>query len=181
MGSARYTNILLTIIAVCLVYQCVKFGAPPSIAQTAYPNQAVAAAANQKPVPVQIIGTPLVKVDGRVKADATIIGQPSVDVASVSGGKAILPVQVINQSVPVEVTNQMGAQASDKPIDVNLVGLQGDLPVRITNMPIRVDFDPNAPPMSVLVRNDFNTCLPVAIFGVPRPWPVEVTNFPAKQ
>ena len=36
MKSLKYTNFLLTVIAICLVYQCVKFGAPPSAAQAGY-------------------------------------------------------------------------------------------------------------------------------------------------
>lgn len=139
MKSLRYTNFLLTVIAACLIYQCVKFGAPPSVAQAGYTTQG-AGAATVKPVPVQIVGTPVVKVDGKVKTDTTIVGTPSVDVSNisaVSGGRVVVPVQVLNpgsssasngQDRPITIS-------TSTPLDVNIVGLRGDLPVEIKNTP----------------------------------------------
>jgi hypothetical protein len=99
MKSLRYTNFLLTVIAVCLVYQCVKFEAAPTMAQATY-TQGTTASAN-RPIPVQIFGTPIVKVDGRVRTETVVTGMPSVDIASVSAAdpgktKYGLPVMVIN-------------------------------------------------------------------------------------
>jgi hypothetical protein len=178
MHSLRYTNILLTVIALCLIYQCVKFGAPPSVAQGAAAQSA--AAAPVKPVLVQIAGTPTVKVDGTVKTDTTIVGTPTVDVSNmsaVSGGRIVLPVQVMNPG------NSSSSSGQDRPItintstplDVNIVGLRGDLPVEIKNVPLRVDCGmPNAP-MPVEVKN---APLSVQLWGIPYPWQVQVTNFP---
>lgn len=180
MRSLRYTNFLLTIIAVCLIYQCVKFGAPPSMAETGNAAQSITAA-DAKATPVRIVGTPVVKVEDTVKTDATIIGTPKVDVASLSGvgaGRVTFPVQVMNQSLPVEMDNQTGLSKPDRPLDVNIVGLQGDLPVRVTNPALPIEFGSVNQPLPVVIANNANNVIPVTIWGVPYPWRVEVSNFP---
>lgn len=178
MQSLRYTNFLLTIIAVCLIYQCVKFGAPPSLAQPGYPTQTAAAPSYANPVPVQIVGSPTVKVDGKVKTDTTIVGTPSVDVATMSGvanGRVVMPVQVMNAG------NSSGSDRpitinTSTPLDVNLVGLRGDLPVEVKNStPLRVDCGMPNRPMPVEITN---APISVQLWGVPYPWQVQVTNFP---
>ena len=116
MKSLKYTNFLLTVIAICLVYQCVKFGAPPSAAQAGY-KPAVSRA-----TPVQIVGTPTVKIEGRV--DTTISNMPRVDVyrmSAISGNQVVMP---------VTMTTSYG-----RAMDVNIVGTRQDLPVRVSNFP----------------------------------------------
>jgi len=156
MQSLRYTNILLTVIAVCLIYQCVKFGAPPSVAQAGYTTQG-AAAAPTKPVPVQIVGTPTVKVDGTVKTDTTISGTPN---------------STINPGAPVDV-NIVGLGPVQRSLNVTIVGraYHGSLPVEITNS--RQESEAAVP---VRVMN------PSEVFpGFPPPHlQVEVTNFPKR-
>ena len=175
MQSLRYTNILLTVIAVCLIYQCVKFGAPPSVAQAGSTPQGAAAAT--KPVPVEIVGTATVKVDGKVKTDTTIIGTPSVDVANMSGvagGRMVIPVQVMNPSESSSPDRSVTI-SNTTPLDVNVVGLTGDLPVVVKNTPPQVDCGTPNRPMPVEIMN---TPVSVQLWGIPFPWQVQVTNFP---
>lgn len=117
MKSLKYTNFLLTVIAICLVYQCVKFGAPPSAAQAGY-KPAVSRA-----TPVEIVGTPTVKIAGSV--DTTISNMPRVDVyrmSAISGSQVVMPVTMVSTSY-------------GRVMDVNIVGTRQDLPVRVSNFP----------------------------------------------
>ncbi len=185
MKSLRYTNFLLTVIAVCLVYQCVKFEAPPSMAQGTYTQGTTTASAN-RPIPVQIIGTPIVKVDGRVYTETAITGMPSVDIASVSAadpGKT-------KYGLPVMVLNPNNQVRPNQPVDVNIVGAgpigQG-LNVNITGYDIR-----NPLPVQVTNRRDLSTAtsdgtMPVRIINAddicghfPDKIHVDVDNWPAK-
>ena len=92
MQSLRYTNLLLTIIAVCLMYQCVKYEAAPLGAAT-------------KTATARATGPALVR----------IVGCPDVNIASVYGyswtakaaeyRKGSIPVSIVDPTVSVSVVN----------------------------------------------------------------------------
>lgn len=83
MPSLRYTNVVLTIIAVCLLYLCIS----PFV----LPKQTATARA----MPVEVVNSPAVTVEGTVDVEG------SVD-ASVSD---TVNVQVQNPELDVNVTN----------------------------------------------------------------------------
>lgn len=152
MQSLKYTNFLLTVIAICLIYQCAKFGAVPITAATAKMNTAPAVTA---PTKVQIVGVPTFKVDGVVETSATVKGAIPVTVTNTVATSSdkpqqngVMKVEVTNSQLPVQIADiernirvalpvmvdDIDSGISNKlPVDIQAVGfaITGELPVRV--------------------------------------------------
>ena len=89
----RYTNILLTVIAVCLVYQCAKYSAEPTSA-------AVTTPLNAGPVRVEIVGKPTVTVAGLEGLTRPPI---KVEITNSDGNPIAVKVTSVDNKVPVDI------------------------------------------------------------------------------
>lgn len=98
----RYTNILLTVIAVCLVYQCAKYSAEPTSA-------AVTTPLNAGPVRVEIVGKPTVTIAGlesltRNPVKVEVTNSDGIPIKGPSYGNPIaVKVTSVDGKVPVDI------------------------------------------------------------------------------
>lgn len=156
MHSLKYTNFILTVIAFCLIYQCIKFGAVPSTAASAKITTKPAVTA---PAKVEIVGTPTVKVDGVVETNATVKGVADVNIAAVGSTQpakgtipvtvantvatssnapqqsGVMKVEVTNSQVPVKIEDIGFSIMNQLPVEIEGVGfgITGELPVKVKN------------------------------------------------
>ena len=158
MGSLRYTNILLTIIAVTLVYHCLRDTAIPSVAATKPTVQSV-----------KVVSMPAVVLSG-VPA-VRPVGEMDVNIAGVYGMvwtketadsvKGTLPVTIRN---PILAVDDLGGIDFPSEIDVNVTN--DSLPVAIEKvsltgsgflsppdaLPVRIEGANSINPISVSVE-----------------------------
>lgn len=184
MQSLRYTNFLLTIIAVCLVYQCAKFGSLPSIAASATQPSFKAASQTSQPVNVRIVGTPTVNVEGVVSTRTTIDGTPSVNISQPSNDALAreLASSFENHIMSVKVTNQPADSGNGS--YGNSFNRSNPLPVELVNQnSIHLDYSASNPlPVQlsesrpISVKNTGTDHFNVRVINEKVPIPVEIKS-----
>lgn len=109
-GSLRYTNFLLTVIAVCMVLQCIH----------TWEKRATAAA---------FAGSGIQRVE--------VVSLPPVSIGGVAMVKPVVPVdvKVINRSVPVEIG--WSPWAAPLPVSVKSFEARSSVPVTVEDVSMR--------------------------------------------
>jgi hypothetical protein len=137
MSSLRYTNFLLTLIALCVVYLCVRETIPPH--KTGFRARAAAYSGVQE---VEVVNTPTVEIDGTPTVELAG-GEADVNISGVFGkvwknpdAHWGMPVSVIDScQLDVDVIDacQLEVDVGNPELDVNVTNF--GLPVEVIGMP----------------------------------------------